>query len=82
LLEILRELTLSDGGKLVAFIRAQDWSDVDADVRLTCLHQINARITGMREASGLAPIDDGFAPHTTAFQIVKQIIGDQKQPPD
>jgi len=81
LLEILRGLTLHDGAKLVRFIRVQDWTAVDYDVRLICLHEINQTIMKLRTKAGLPEFDDGFPPErATAFQIIKQMIG--KQPPD
>lgn len=75
LLDILRGLTLRGGGELVAFISSQNWSCVDFDTRLTCLHEINERITKLRELAGMPPFDDGFGPErTTGFLIVRQLM--------
>jgi hypothetical protein len=63
LLDILRELTLHDGARLVEFIRAQDWNSVDYNVRLVCLHELNAAITRLRVKAGMPPFDDGFRPN-------------------
>jgi hypothetical protein len=75
LLEILRGLTLRDGAKLVGLIRAQNWDRVDFDTRFICLHEINERITILREQAGLAPFDDAMPPErTTGFLIIRQAM--------
>jgi hypothetical protein len=82
LLAALHGLTLRDGAKIVAFVRAQDWSHVDADVRFTLLREINNAITRLREQAGMAPFDDGVAPErATAFLIIKDVMFGSK-PPD
>jgi hypothetical protein len=75
LLEILRGLRLQDSALLLAFIRSQRWSEVDMNVRLECLHQINARMTRLREQAGLVPFDDALPDKpTTGFLIVRQLM--------
>jgi hypothetical protein len=49
---------LRSARELVDFIAAQDWGAVDADTRLTALHQINNAIVALREQQGLTGIDD------------------------
>ena len=55
---LLDRLEPSSAAPLLAFIRRSDWSSVSYDTRLTVLHQINDRITRMRERHGLSPFDD------------------------
>jgi hypothetical protein len=58
LLEILRGLSPQDGAAtLVAFIRSQNWTHLDQDVKFTCLHEIDTCIIRLREKSGLPPFD-------------------------
>jgi hypothetical protein len=66
---------LRSARELVDFISAQNWSAVDAGTRLIALHEINRAITALREARGLAPIDNPLpgAP-ASAFQIIKSIM--------
>jgi hypothetical protein len=84
LLEILRSLTLADGGRLVRFCRAQDWDSVDSNTRFICVHEVNEAITRLRVKAGLPPFDDCFPPErATAFSIIKRIIDDRETgPPD
>ena len=66
---------LRSARELVAFIEAQDWSAVDADTRLTALHQVNVAITRLRERSGQEPIDDALSGEPLrAFQVIKAIM--------
>jgi hypothetical protein len=81
LLDQLRELTLRDGAKLVAFIRAQDWSRVDANTKFVCLHEFNNGTTKLRVQAGMPPFDDGLPPErATVFLIIKPMIAEL--PPD
>jgi hypothetical protein len=75
LFDVLRGLTLRGGAELIAFISSQNWSCVDFDTRLTCLHEINTRISKLRERAGMPPFDDGFPPErTTVFLLVKNLM--------
>jgi hypothetical protein len=75
LLDVLRGLTLGGGAELVAFIRSQNWNCVDFDTRLCCLHEINDRITKLREQAGMPPFDDGFGPERiNGFLIIKHMM--------
>ena len=58
LMTLLDRLELSSAAALLDFMRRNDWSSVSYDTRLTVLHQINDRITRMRERRGLPPFDD------------------------
>src|SRR5262245_13622111 len=66
---------LGSARALVEFITAQDWSALDADTRLTALHQINNAVMRHRERAGLAPIDDALPGEPlNAFQMIRAII--------
>jgi hypothetical protein len=65
---------LQSARALVDFM-AQDWGAVDANARLTALHQINNAITKLREREGLAPIDDPLpGKPENAFRLIKTIM--------
>jgi hypothetical protein len=67
--------SLHSARELVAFIDAQDWSAMDANIQLIALHEINAAICRLRERRGLEPIDDALPGQPpTAFQIIRSII--------
>jgi hypothetical protein len=75
LMELLRGLTLTDGKKLVAFIDARDWSRVDPNTRLICLHEVNETITQLRLKAGMIPFDDALPGQPeNIFRCIKQII--------
>jgi hypothetical protein len=68
---------LRSARELVAFIAAQDWPAVDADTRLTALHQINVSICALRERMGQEPINDALVElgqPLNAFQLICAII--------
>lgn len=72
---LLGRLEPSSATPLLAFIRRSDWSSVSYDTRLTVLHQINDRITRIRERHGLSPFDDGVpGSRDNVFQIVRSIL--------
>jgi predicted ABC-class ATPase len=61
--------------ELVAFVAAQDWSQVSANDRLTALHEINSAICRLRESAGLPPLDDGIpGERDNAYRLVKRIL--------
>ena len=61
--------------ELIAFIEAQDWNAVDADTRLTALHEINVAIMRLRERLGQEPIDDALPGEPLrAYQLIRSII--------
>jgi hypothetical protein len=75
LMTLLNRLEPSSAAPLLAFIRRSDWSSVNYDTRLTVLHQINDRITRMRERHGLAPFDDPLPGQPdNVFRIVRAIL--------
>jgi hypothetical protein len=75
LMALLDRLELSSAAALLAFIRRSEWSSVGYDTRLVVLHQINDRITRMRERHGLAPFDDPLPGQPdNVFRIVRAIL--------
>ena len=77
--DVLRRLmaqleNLRSARELVDAISAEDWAAVDADVRLTALHEINRAITKLRERlDEETPIDDGVV-GDNAFRAIKKIF--------
>jgi hypothetical protein len=66
---------LRSARELVAFIEAQDWATVDADTRLTALHEINTTIMRLRERMGQEPIDDALPGESLrAYQLIRNIM--------
>jgi hypothetical protein len=66
---------LRSARELVGFIATQNWSEVDADTRLTVLHQINTAIPKLREKSGMEPIDDPLPGQPdNASRIIKRLF--------
>jgi hypothetical protein len=73
-LEILRVMTLRDR-TLSDFVVAQNWTAVDEGVRAVLLHEIDRRITALREAAGLAPFSDAL-PHqrSNGFIVIRELM--------
>src|SRR5262245_32433518 len=66
---------LRSARELVDFIAAQNWAEVDADTRLTALHEINNAICRLRERNGLDPINDALSHEPpTAYQIIRKLF--------
>jgi hypothetical protein len=66
---------LRSARELVAFVSARDWSRVDADTRMTALHEINQAICRMREQNGLPFADDGVPGQPdNAYRIIKSLF--------
>jgi hypothetical protein len=75
LMTLLDRLELSSAAALLNFVRRCDWSSVSYDTRLTVLHEINERITRMRERHGLAPFDDPLPGQPdNVFRIIRAIL--------
>ena len=62
---------LQDLRDLLAFITARNWSAVDYETRLVCLHEINSAIARHRERLGLAPFDDTGE---NTFRAIKRML--------
>jgi len=75
LMQLLKNLDLHPSNALVDFIRAQDWSAIDAQTKLVVLHEINTAITTLRTRNGMAPIDDAlWGERANVFQTIRLII--------
>jgi hypothetical protein len=75
LMTLLDRLKLNSAAALLAFIRRCDWNSVSYETQLTVLHQINDRITRMRERHGLPPFDDPLPGQPdNVFRIVRSIL--------
>jgi len=75
LMQLLKTLDLHSSKALLDYIRAQDWSAIDAQTRLVVLHEINTAITKLRERNGMAPIDDAlWGERANVFQLIRLII--------
>jgi hypothetical protein len=68
---VLNHLNIDSAGKLLACVQAVNWTAVSYSTRLTLLHQINERITQVREGAGLVGLDDPLAPAMNMFFVVK-----------
>jgi hypothetical protein len=75
LMQLLETLDLHSSKALVAFIRAQEWSAIDAQTKFVVLHEINTAITKLRTRNGMAPIDDAlWGERANVFQTIRLII--------
>jgi hypothetical protein len=73
--EFLKTMTPASANALLALMRTQTWSDVDADTKFTLLHEINSAISRMREKNDMPVIDDPL-PHErlSVFLTIKQML--------
>jgi hypothetical protein len=69
---------LQSAPALIALLREHDWNQIDHNVRYVLLHEVNSKITALRERHGLPPIDDAL-PHerNTGFLIIRELLGAQ-----
>jgi hypothetical protein len=72
--EILRTMDLRDT-RILDLVRNTDWATVDYKVREVLLHEIDRRVTTLREQAGLTPFSDAL-PHQrlNGFLVVKQLM--------
>jgi hypothetical protein len=60
---------------LIALLHEHDWQRIDHNVRYVLLHEINSKITALRERSGLPPIDDALpGERDTGFLIIRALL--------
>src|SRR5262245_50735454 len=60
-IEFLKTMTPASANALLNLMRSQSWDGVDANTKFTLLHEINAKITRIREQLDKEqPIDDGL----------------------
>ena len=64
---------LDDPRALLAFVMARNWTAVDYETRLTCMHEVGQAIVRHRVRAGLPPFDD-LTPVPNVFQRVRAII--------
>jgi hypothetical protein len=75
LMQLLKNLDLHSGNALVDYIRAQDWSAIDAQSKLVVLHEINTAIAKLHTRNGMAPIDDALpGERAHVFQAIRLMI--------
>jgi hypothetical protein len=75
LLGFLGGMTVRSMPELLNLIRTQNWQTIDAETRLTVLHEVNEAITRVREEHGAAPFNDALPGQPdTGFLIVKQLL--------
>jgi hypothetical protein len=64
--------------QLIGLVRCIDWAKIDADTRLTTLHELNVAITRFREKRGQEPIDDALPDEPLrVFQLIRGIVMNQ-----
>jgi hypothetical protein len=70
--ELLRVMTLRDT-RIIDLVQRTDWSKIDQKTREVLLHEIDRRITALREAAGLAPFADAL-PHQrpNGFLVIRE----------
>jgi hypothetical protein len=75
-IEFLKHMEPQSAPALIALLHEHDWRQINHNVRYVLLHEINSKITALRERSGLAPIDDAL-PHErdTGFLIIRELLG-------
>jgi hypothetical protein len=72
--EILRTMSLHDA-RLIDLARATNWDAVDQQTKYVLLHEIDRRITALREQVGLPPFSDAL-PHQqlNGFLVIKELM--------
>ena len=75
IMEIVRNLTPQKMPTLLDLMRAQDWRGVDADTKLTILHELNSAIAALRESEGRVPFDDSLpGEKSTLFETIREML--------
>jgi hypothetical protein len=68
-------MSLKSAPELLALLRRQDWRLVDADTRLTVLHEINIASARLRERNGLSPFSDSLpGEQPTLFELARVLL--------
>jgi hypothetical protein len=74
-MNLLARIERTPAATLLACVQGIDWSTVSCDVKLTVLHQVNEKITHMREKRGIASIDDPLPGQPdNAFRRIKSLL--------
>jgi hypothetical protein len=79
LFRMLDNLQHIQPSQLIGLTRFIDWTVIDADTKLTVLHEINISITRFREKRGLEPIDDTVSDEPP-FRVIKAILFPARAP--
>jgi hypothetical protein len=75
LIRFLETMTVRDAPALIALVKLGKWQRTDPNTRLEVLSLIDEHIIKLREAHGLAPIDDGPTEEDlTAFQQIREML--------
>jgi hypothetical protein len=75
LLVRLKNLQMNSAAGLLNFIREQDWSAVDIEIRFIVLHELNSAIVRLRERNGLDGISDPLpGQKESLFRTVKALL--------
>jgi hypothetical protein len=75
--DFLEQMKITDGGKLIAAVKAGPWASADSDTKFEILRLVDTAIVRLRERNDLAPFDDAV-PFTdrplTVFQIIREAL--------
>jgi hypothetical protein len=75
LFRMLENLQHVQPSQLIGFVRSINWAEIDADTKLTTLHEVNVSIAHFREKRGLEPISDNLPNEPdTPFRTIKAIM--------
>ena len=75
LIRFLETMKLHDAPALIALVKLGHWQHTDPNTRLEVLSLIDDHIIKLREAHGLAPMDDGLTDEDlTALQQIREML--------
>ena len=74
-MQFLDKMTIHDAPALIKLVKPGKWKRADPDTRFEVLALIDERIIKLREAHGLAPMDDGLTDEDlTALQQIREML--------
>ena len=79
LFRMFKNLQHVQPAQLIGLARSIDWAGIDADTKLTVLHEFNAAITRLRERHNMEPIDDTVEDEPP-FRTLKAILFPARAP--
>ena len=79
LFRMVKNLQHVQPAQLIGLARSIDWAGIDADTKLTVLHEFNAAITRLRERHNMEPIDDTVEDEPP-FRTLKAILFPARAP--
>jgi hypothetical protein len=75
LMQFLDKMTIHDAPALIKLVKPGKWQRADPDTRFEVLALIDEHIIKLREAHGLAPMDDGLTDEDlTALQQIREML--------